>query len=398
MNDLAANPVNVAAETSEVKAYRFSHGSRNYVLVDTPGFDDSAMSDEEVATKILEWLDSSYRHGTRLNGIIYIHDIRKPRVQGSAYKNMRLFSQLCGEAALANVFLATSFWDQVTESVGVQREHELQTSKDFWGKMVAKGSEVVRLEADRSVRLQILERVAAKNKVDLVVQREMKLQKKKLEEMMVEQNSLSRSNEIREFEKTVEKEKKAERERLQDLLEDGQKVHERNMEQIRREWNVSQRETRQSERQAKKEHERTVREDRRQMRHEQRDIEDSLLQIQGKTRWHRRILTLTAVWLLLATSLIADVIADSSNGTPASINYACFALVWTWLALLLGLACYFLDCFLLMLMVLCGDILATIFVLCTAVDFAAELGVHSCCDEVWRTGLFYVGRPNLSED
>ena len=121
--------VDTVTETSEVKAYRFSHRSTNYVLVDTPGFDDSSMSDEEVTTKILQWLRSSYVNGTRLNGIIYIHNITKSRIQRSAYNNMRLFRQLCGDGALGNVILATSFWDQVTPSVGAKRERELENSK-----------------------------------------------------------------------------------------------------------------------------------------------------------------------------------------------------------------------------------------------------------------------------
>ncbi|KAJ9602758.1 hypothetical protein H2200_012538 [Cladophialophora chaetospira] len=374
------------SETSEVKAYHFSHKSINYVLADTPGFDDSSMSNEEVTRKILQWLELSYRSGIRLNGIIYIHDIRKPRVQGSAYKNMRLFNQLCGEGALENVILATSFWDQVTESVGAQRELELKTSKDFWANMVAKGSEVVRLEADRSFRLEILERIAAKNKVDLLVQKETVLQKKKPEDTTLGQILKSRSSEIREFEEIVEREKQAEKARLQERLEEGQKVHEKDMEQLRTEWNISQRQAQQSERHAKKEHKRNMQEDRRQMRQEQREIRDSLLQMQGKQRWYRELHMVTALWLLLATSLIGNVIADALNGTPASINYAMFSVVWTWLALLIGLASYSLESFPLVI-VLFWDTLATIFDFCAAVDFAAELGIYSCSDDVYAQTL-----------
>src|SRR5271170_2450688 len=175
---LRANLINTVTETSEVKEYRFLHESTNYVLVDTPGFDDSSMSNEEVTKQILQWLQSSYRSGTRLNGIIYIHNITKSRMQGSAYKNMHLFRQLCGDDALGNVILATSFWDQVPPSVGAEREGELRGSKDFWANMVAKGSEVVRLTRDRSDCLKVLERIAAKKSVDLLIQTEMVVQKK----------------------------------------------------------------------------------------------------------------------------------------------------------------------------------------------------------------------------
>ena len=148
------------------------------MLVDTPGFDDSNMSNDQIMALILDWLEKSYRSGTRLNGIIYIHDIRKTRMQGSAYNNMRLFRKICGDKALGNVILATSFWDQVDELAGAQKEHELKTSKDFWANLVSKGSEVVRMQPDRAIHLSLLEKIAAKQKFDLLVQREIVVENK----------------------------------------------------------------------------------------------------------------------------------------------------------------------------------------------------------------------------
>jgi hypothetical protein len=226
---LRVDLIDTITETSEVKAYRFSHTSTNYVLVDTPGFDDSSMSDVEVTTKILQWLQSSYVNGTRLNGIIYIHNITKSRIQRSAYNNMRLFRQLCGDGALGNVILATSFWDLITKSVGAKRERELENSK-VWANMVAKGSEVVRIKPDRLVCLEVLERIAAKNQVDLLVQREMVVQKKKLKDTTVGKNTMA--NEIQEFEEMLEKEKETEKKRLQGKLKEGQKAHKKDMEKL----------------------------------------------------------------------------------------------------------------------------------------------------------------------
>jgi len=378
---LGVDLIDTATETSEVKSYPFSHGSTNYVLVDTPGFDDSSISNEEVATKILQWLESSYRSGTRLNGIIYIHDIKKSRMQGSAYKNMRLFSQLCGDGALGNVILATSFWDQIKESVGAKREHELKTSKNFWANMVAKGSEVVRIRPDRSVYLGVLERIAAKNKVDLLVQKEMVEQMKKPEDTTVGKNAMSRSSEIRKFEETLENEKKAEKRILQEKLKEGQKAHEKEMKQLRTEQEKSQREAQQRQRRAEKEHKRNVREDRWQMQQEQRTIEESIRRMEGKQRGYRELYMLTAFWLLLATCLTGNVIGDSLNGTPASINYAMFSIVWGWFALLIGITSYFLE-FIPLIVVIFWDTWATIFIFCAAVELAAKLGVHSCFNDV----------------
>ena len=44
--------------TKEIRAVRYPHpdGERNIVLVDTPGFDDTFVSDAEILRKIAEWL------------------------------------------------------------------------------------------------------------------------------------------------------------------------------------------------------------------------------------------------------------------------------------------------------------------------------------------------------
>ena len=375
---LGPSRVDIAIETSEVQPYRFSHGLRTYALVDTPGFDDSRMSNNEITDKILQWLKTSYRTGTRLNGILYIHDIRKPRVQGSAYKNMRLLNRLCGGDDLQNVTLATSFWDQVATSVGIQREHELKTSTEFWASLMAKGAEVVRLDGGRTGCLEVLERIAA------------------WKESMLDiggQQVASSSSEIREFEETMDRESKAEKERLQRKLEQGQNIHEQNMEQLRIHRAQSQRQAEQRERLAEKEHKRQMREDRQQMKQERQDVEHSLLRMEGKHPWYRKIQLLTAFWLLLATSLVGNTISESLGDTSASINFAMFAIVWSWVGVLIGIASYDDEEFPLTVL-LFWDILATLFVFSSAADLAGRLGINNCANEARRKAPFHIRSMN----
>jgi hypothetical protein len=173
----------MSLETTDVASYTFHHGGTKYILVDTPGFDDSRLRNNEDVTKvILQWLESSFRAGTKLNGIVYIHDITKPRMQGSAFKNIRMFQSLCGGAVLKNVILATSFWDQVDPNYGEQREQELITSKEFWADMVAKGSKVMRLKRNRATSLAVLKEIAKNQKIELQAQKEMVEQNKSISE------------------------------------------------------------------------------------------------------------------------------------------------------------------------------------------------------------------------
>jgi hypothetical protein len=75
---------------------------------------------------------------------------------------------------MPNIVLATTFWGNVTPQVGVAREKELRESAEFWGEMVKKGSQVVRLQLDdRESGLKVLRDIAMKNKITLEAQREL---------------------------------------------------------------------------------------------------------------------------------------------------------------------------------------------------------------------------------
>jgi hypothetical protein len=114
------------------------------VLIDTPGFDDSYRSNEEIVEAILTWLEKSYRARKLLNGIIYLHRISDVRMQGSSLDDLRMFRKLCGFEALKNVLLVTTFWDKVSDIEGRRREQELSSNEDFWGHMIQKGSKMGR--------------------------------------------------------------------------------------------------------------------------------------------------------------------------------------------------------------------------------------------------------------
>jgi predicted GTPase len=91
ISEVQGNDFRITTGTDSVQSYRFSDGQRNFVLVDTPGLDDTTMSDSNVVNRILDWLETEYRKGTKLNAILYLHRITDPRMQGSALRNLRMF-------------------------------------------------------------------------------------------------------------------------------------------------------------------------------------------------------------------------------------------------------------------------------------------------------------------
>jgi hypothetical protein len=99
-------------------------------------------------------------------------------MQGSALQNARMFRQLCGPDCFKNIFLGTTFWGNVPAGVGEQREQELKRNPEFWGAMIRKGSQVIRLENNREDGLRILEQIAKKEKITLQSQQEVVIENK----------------------------------------------------------------------------------------------------------------------------------------------------------------------------------------------------------------------------
>jgi len=229
------------------------------------------MSNNDITKKLLGWLESSYRRGQRLNGIIYIHNITKPRMQGSAYQNIRMFRNLCGDDALENVILATSFWDQVEPSLGERRERELVDSKDFWADMVAKKSRVVRLTLRRSDCLKLLEQIAGNSKRDLLVQQELVTENRAMEDTTLGRQTMDA--EVERVDMELRREREAERDRWKVKLEERDKLQKKELKKVKSEHEGRMRELRESQNRVQSDFEREMRENKEQMRRERQQMQ-----------------------------------------------------------------------------------------------------------------------------
>jgi hypothetical protein len=159
--------------TQEVKSFKCHHNGKHFSIVDTPGFNDTNRSDSEILKELAEWLLESYREGLKISGIIYLHRISAPRMEGSALRNLRMFRKLCGEDFLQNVILGTTFWDIVGEETGTARENELLETDGFFKQMKDRGCDVVRITDDRDECLELLSRFAAKQPSVMRIQKEL---------------------------------------------------------------------------------------------------------------------------------------------------------------------------------------------------------------------------------
>ncbi|KAF8557899.1 kinase-like protein [Imleria badia] len=158
------------SQTRAVQSVRCLHpdGRRNIVLVDTPGFDDTHLSDGQILRIMAHWLKETYRNNVKLAGLLYLHRISDMRFAGTPLRNLAVFKDLCGDGNLKNIVLVTTMWDEVEDqAVGSQREDELLS--DFWKVMIRQGSRSCRFEGTRDSAWEII------NRLDLEGSRQMRI-------------------------------------------------------------------------------------------------------------------------------------------------------------------------------------------------------------------------------
>lgn len=165
--------------TTEVQPAAFDIGSsRTGYLIDTPGFDDTTLSDTEILKEIVGFLIRLYKVGVKINGLIYLHRINEPRMTGSALKNLEVFRRLCGDACFSRVALVSTMWQELPrpegEKLGIETETQLLSSNKFWGAMAKRGSQHFRHSGDtRSARRIIEWFLSHPARIVLEIQREL---------------------------------------------------------------------------------------------------------------------------------------------------------------------------------------------------------------------------------
>jgi hypothetical protein len=152
-----------------VQFIEFYHNQTQYVLIDTPGFDDTYRSDVDILKEISASLAITYRQDIKLVGVVFLQSILQPRMQGSAMRNLKMFDKLCGQGYLEKITLVSSFWDEVELDAGLHREAEL--TQTFWRDSLAGGSRIARFENTRESAIRILEELAH-SRIVLKIQQE----------------------------------------------------------------------------------------------------------------------------------------------------------------------------------------------------------------------------------
>ncbi|KAF7771555.1 hypothetical protein Agabi119p4_5866 [Agaricus bisporus var. burnettii] len=164
------------SHTSQLTAFRVKRGENYVVLVDTPGSDDTNLSDYDILQKVFKWLHEvpdGFTKPPELCGILYLHRISDNRMGGTTLKNLDLFQKLLGKDRFERVILTTTMWpeDQSDFYDAFRRQEELRD--DYWKFMIDKGSRVEPFSGTQASAWSILDNLVKENRRAIQIQKEL---------------------------------------------------------------------------------------------------------------------------------------------------------------------------------------------------------------------------------
>jgi len=151
----------------------FMLGGRRVTLVDTPGFDDSTISDTDILKMIALHLSMTYQQGFKVSGIIYMHRISDFKMGGISRRNFNMFRKLCGDETLRNVLIVTNMWGAVDRELAETRERELATDERLFKPVLEKGARMVRHYNTIETAQNIIYMMILNHPMALKIQREL---------------------------------------------------------------------------------------------------------------------------------------------------------------------------------------------------------------------------------
>ncbi|KAI0789966.1 P-loop containing nucleoside triphosphate hydrolase protein, partial [Abortiporus biennis] len=151
-------------------------------LIDTPGFDDTVVNDVDILKMISVYLASTFEHGIKLSGIIYLHRISDQRLGGISRRCFSLFKKLCGEKTMKNVFITTTMWDLISEEIGASREKELTIDDVLFKPALDHGAQMRRHDGAKESAISIIREIMKNGHKALSVQKELVIEGKDITE------------------------------------------------------------------------------------------------------------------------------------------------------------------------------------------------------------------------
>lgn len=161
--------------TQTIEAHRYTlppqsseHPGKTVLLVDTPGFDDTAMHESTRVFKgIAQWLNEHAKskdgeaRKPQVAGFVYLQDITQKRINNRQNIDFLRLQQLsdAGGDSYSKLVLVTYQWpaDKGVERYKqcLEREKELETN--FWKDLIGKGAKMIRAEDSGQAKEVVVE-------------------------------------------------------------------------------------------------------------------------------------------------------------------------------------------------------------------------------------------------
>jgi len=117
---------------------------QQFILVDTPGFNDTTRTDADILMEISVFLGKSHKQKKQIAGVVYLHDITNIRMRGTAVRNIKMFKEAVGDYAADNVVIVTTKWPLVEKNTGDERHEQLGRGADFFLPLLDHGATMVK--------------------------------------------------------------------------------------------------------------------------------------------------------------------------------------------------------------------------------------------------------------
>lgn len=141
-------------DTTKVNCFRIPE--TNVYLMDTPGFDDTNISDADILKEIATALVDAFNDKVEIQGALYVHPVIEARMRGSGRKNLIMFTKVLGMHGMKNCRLVTTKWSKVDYATGVDRETELCEEEKFWRPLLNAGASTVRFQDTTESAIEII--------------------------------------------------------------------------------------------------------------------------------------------------------------------------------------------------------------------------------------------------
>jgi len=211
--------------TNKVQATEpFYLDGRRVVLIDTPGFDDTSLSDTDVLNMMASFLANSYEQNKTLAGVLYFHRISDFKMTGISRRNFGMFRKLCGDDALQNVVIVTNMWGEVNAEVGNKREAELMSQDDFFKPVIEKGARMARHQNKANSAKRIIRFILGNHPLPLRIQ----------EELVKENKDISDTDAAKELNRVINAQIKKHQEEMRILREEIEQAMKDKDEEVKR--------------------------------------------------------------------------------------------------------------------------------------------------------------------